>query len=181
MLYPKKIPFNFQRNGIYFMLFLMFFALVAYCFMLWQMIEISLATKLIVLRFLDTLMWIIPPALPIFFSVCQTIALIRLTKLNIFATDPAKVVVASDLTVMCFDKTGTLTQDSMEVKGYYDNTCKDIKQAINDEKGMKKGDDLKHTSNVFSYIQMLNYCKNPSLHVTVSTSSITNFLEMYQT
>lgn len=68
----------------------------------------------------------IPPALPIFFSICQTISLIRLSRKNVIGTDPAKLVVASEVSVMCFDKTGTITTDNIEVSGFTDSECKEL-------------------------------------------------------
>lgn len=109
MLYPKEIKFNFYRNGIYFLLITMFFGIIAYFAMLYKVIEVGVPSVLIIYRLFDAATWMIPPALPIFFNICQTISLLRLGKKKILATDPAKVVVAGDVSVMCFDKTGTLT------------------------------------------------------------------------
>ncbi|KAL4468757.1 hypothetical protein ABPG74_005260 [Tetrahymena malaccensis] len=130
MLYPKEIEFNFYRNGIYFILVLICLAMIAYLIELYFVIQVNLPTVLIIYRIFDVLTWIIPPALPIFFSICQTISLLRLGKKQILATDPAKVVVAGDVSIMCFDKTGTLTKDSMEIYGYCDYLCNQIKQKL---------------------------------------------------
>ena len=89
-------------------------------------------------RFFDAATWMIPPALPIFFGVCQSISLQRLSKQLIFAVDPAKTVIASDVEVMCFDKTGTLTKNAMEVVGYSDYNNNDISKVLLKPDNMKQ-------------------------------------------
>ncbi|EAR89099.1 E1-E2 ATPase family protein (macronuclear) [Tetrahymena thermophila SB210] len=138
MLYPKQISFNFYRNGIYFMLILIAIGIIIYFIELKFIIDTGIATTLIIYRFFDTATWMIPPALPIFFSVCQTVSLLRMGTKKILATDPAKVVVAGDVSIMCFDKTGTLTKDSMETYGYSDHNCNKIKQSLEYESEKEK-------------------------------------------
>ncbi|KAL4468761.1 hypothetical protein ABPG74_005264 [Tetrahymena malaccensis] len=138
MLYPKQITFNFYKNGIYFMLILIAIGIIVYFIELKFVIDTGIATSLIIYRFFDTATWMIPPALPIFFSVCQTVSLIRMGTKKILATDPAKVVVAGDVSIMCFDKTGTLTKDSMETYGYSDHSCQKIKQSLECESEKEK-------------------------------------------
>ncbi len=70
MLYPKKTEFLFFKKAIYFLLILMCVGVVVYLTELHWMIKIGLPEKLIVARFFDTALWMIPPALPIFFSIC---------------------------------------------------------------------------------------------------------------
>jgi cation-transporting ATPase 13A3/4/5 len=82
------------------------------------LIEENLPTKLFILRFFDTITWMIPPALPIFLSICQTIALIRLRGKGILGADTEKILQAGSVKIACFDKTGTLTTLSIEVSGY---------------------------------------------------------------
>jgi cation-transporting ATPase 13A2 len=82
------------------------------------MIDDKITTLLIVLRLADAVTWILPPAMPIFFSICQTVALIRIRKENILAVNPEKMAVAGKVTHMCFDKTGTLTTLGISVHGY---------------------------------------------------------------
>jgi hypothetical protein len=48
----------------------------------------------------------IPPALPIYFSICKSLALKRLRGLGIFGLDTEKTLVAGKVQTMCFDKTG---------------------------------------------------------------------------
>ncbi|EGR31366.1 hypothetical protein IMG5_111710 [Ichthyophthirius multifiliis] len=70
--------------------------------------------------FFDAITWIIPPAMPIFFAICQSMALVRLGYSHIIAVDPSQTVVASEIKLMCFDKTGTLTKNNMDVIGFCD-------------------------------------------------------------
>ncbi|KAL4468758.1 hypothetical protein ABPG74_005261 [Tetrahymena malaccensis] len=130
MLYPKHISFKFYTNATYFLLIMIIMGITVYFIELYFVISVKLPTLLIVYRFFDTVTWMIPAPLPIFFSICQTISLLRLGVKKVLATDPAKVVVAGDVSIMCFDKTGTLTKDQMEIYGYCDNTCSKIKESL---------------------------------------------------
>ncbi|KAL4500620.1 hypothetical protein ABPG72_003044 [Tetrahymena utriculariae] len=130
MLYPKQISFKFYTNATYFLLIMIAMGITAYSIELYFIIQVELPTLLIVYRFFDTVTWMIPAPLPIFFSICQTVSLIRLGIKKILATNPAKVVVAGDVSIMCFDKTGTLTKDLMEIYGYSDYTCSKIKESL---------------------------------------------------
>ena len=69
-------------------------------------------------RFLDAITWVIPPALPIFISMCMTFSLVRLKRINIFGIDPQKSLIAGKVNTICFDKTGTLTTIGIDVFGY---------------------------------------------------------------
>lgn len=53
--------------------------------------------------------WIIPPIYPIYFNLCYSFSLYRLTQKNIYGTEPFKTIVSGKVKTMCFDKTGTLT------------------------------------------------------------------------
>lgn len=85
------------------------------------MVEVGFSSYNILLRFADTITWMIPPALPIFFSICTSFALARLRALGVIGVDPDKILVAGKVQTMCFDKTGTLTTTGIDVLGYQKN------------------------------------------------------------
>lgn len=118
MLYPKTTYFGFFITGIKMALVLVFLATLSYICVLPLMFDKDVPTLLIILRFADSLTWLLPPALPIFYSICQTFAVYRLRNRDIISINSEKVVVAGGLEIMCFDKTGTLTINGMEVYGY---------------------------------------------------------------
>jgi cation-transporting ATPase 13A2 len=71
----------------------------------------------IVLRALDVITIIVPPALPMAMTVGISFAIWRLRKLKIFCISPNKVNISGKLTCICFDKTGTLTESGVTLVG----------------------------------------------------------------
>lgn len=69
------------------------------------------------LRALDLITIVVPPALPATLSIGTSFAIGRLRKLGIFCISPTRVNVAGKVNVVCFDKTGTLTEDGLDVLG----------------------------------------------------------------
>lgn len=53
------------------------FVCLAYFILLPEMIRDDITELLIILRFADAVTWIIPPAMPVFFEICRSIALVR--------------------------------------------------------------------------------------------------------
>jgi len=52
--------------------------LIIYFVVLPKMIELGFSDMIIAFRFGDAITWIVPPALPIFVSMCMTYSLVRL-------------------------------------------------------------------------------------------------------
>ena len=71
----------------------------------------------IIIRALDLITIIVPPALPATLTIGTSFALSRLRKKEIFCISPNRVNVAGTVDVMCFDKTGTLTEEGLDVLG----------------------------------------------------------------
>src|SRR5271169_4640562 len=71
----------------------------------------------IIVRALDLITIIVPPALPATLTIGTSFALSRLRKLEIFCISPNRVNVAGTVDIMCFDKTGTLTEEGLDVLG----------------------------------------------------------------
>ena len=69
------------------------------------------------LRALDLITVVVPPALPATLSIGTSFAISRLRKLGIFCISPSRVNVAGQINVCCFDKTGTLTEDGLDILG----------------------------------------------------------------
>ncbi|CAD8095021.1 unnamed protein product [Paramecium primaurelia] len=74
--------------------------------------------KLIIVRYLDAITWIIPPALPIFFSLNQTISLLKLKQIDIVGSNPIKTEDSGKIDTICFDKTGTLSTLGLQANDY---------------------------------------------------------------
>src|SRR5271168_2896076 len=71
----------------------------------------------IVVRALDLITVVVPPALPATLSIGTSFAIGRLRKFGIYCISPSRVNVAGQINVCCFDKTGTLTEDGLDILG----------------------------------------------------------------
>jgi cation-transporting ATPase 13A2 len=70
-----------------------------------------------ILRALDLITVVVPPALPATLSIGTSFALGRLRRLGIYCISPSRVNVGGKVNVCCFDKTGTLTEDGLDILG----------------------------------------------------------------
>lgn len=77
----------------------------------------QLPAYLVIVRALDLITIVVPPALPATLTIGTSFALSRLKKSKIFCISPTRINVAGKLDVVCFDKTGTLTEDGLDVLG----------------------------------------------------------------
>ncbi|GKZ27745.1 hypothetical protein AbraCBS73388_005594, partial [Aspergillus brasiliensis] len=80
-------------------------------------IRLGLSWHLIIVRALDLITIVVPPALPATLSIGTNFALSRLKAHKIYCISPQRVNVGGKLDVICFDKTGTLTEDGLDVLG----------------------------------------------------------------
>jgi P-type E1-E2 ATPase len=72
-------------------------------------------TSSIVIRTLDLVTIVVPPALPAAMTCGIVFAQRRLKKLNIFCISPRTINISGGINLFCFDKTGTLTEDGLDV------------------------------------------------------------------
>ena len=117
ILYPKPMDFKFYRDSIRFIcvLFLSAAAGMTYCLYLYISREESVRKTL--LRTLDVITIVVPPALPAAMTVGTVYAQSRLKKQGIFCISPARINVCGKLKLVCFDKTGTLTEEGLDMWG----------------------------------------------------------------
>jgi cation-transporting ATPase 13A3/4/5 len=80
-------------------------------------VRLKLAWHLIVVRALDLITIVVPPALPATLTIGTNFALSRLRRMQIYCISPQRVNVGGKLDIVCFDKTGTLTEDGLDVLG----------------------------------------------------------------
>ncbi|KAI0682979.1 Ca-transporting ATPase [Cytidiella melzeri] len=117
MLFPKPIGFKFYRDSIRFILVLAGLAGVGFCASAVQFVRLGIKWHTIMLRALDLITVVVPPALPATLSIGTSFAIGRLRKLGIFCISPSRVNVGGRINVCCFDKTGTLTEDGLDILG----------------------------------------------------------------
>lgn len=117
MLFPKPMGFKFYRDSFRFIGFLAGIAAVGFTASSVNFVKLGIAWHTIVVRALDLITVVVPPALPATMSIGTTFAIARLRKNEIFCISPNRVNIGGKVNVFCFDKTGTLTADGLDVLG----------------------------------------------------------------
>ncbi|OSC97098.1 Ca-transporting ATPase [Trametes coccinea BRFM310] len=117
MLFPKPTGFKFYRDSMRFIGVLAGVAGLGFCASAVQFVRLGVRWHTILLRALDLITVVVPPALPATLSIGTSFAIGRLRKLGIFCISPSRVNVAGQINVCCFDKTGTLTEDGLDILG----------------------------------------------------------------
>ncbi|WVQ83070.1 hypothetical protein IAT38_005208 [Cryptococcus sp. DSM 104549] len=117
MLFPKPMGFKFYRDSMNFIGVLAMIAGLGFAVSAVQFIHIGIHWTTIMLRALDLITIVVPPALPATLTIGTTFAIDRLRKSGIFCISPNRVNIGGKINVVCFDKTGTLTEDGLDVLG----------------------------------------------------------------
>ncbi|KZT19690.1 hypothetical protein NEOLEDRAFT_1158964 [Neolentinus lepideus HHB14362 ss-1] len=117
MLFPKPTGFKFYRDSIRFIVVLAGIAGLGFCASAVQFVRLGVPWHTILLRALDLVTVVVPPALPATLSIGTSFAISRLRKSGIFCIAPSRVNISGKVNVCCFDKTGTLTEDGLDILG----------------------------------------------------------------
>lgn len=121
MLFPKPSGFKFYQDSFKYIGVMAGIAAIGFSFSTVEFIKMNMDTKLIILRALDIITIVVPPALPATLTIGTNISLARLRHKLIFCISPNRVNVGGKLDIICFDKTGTLTEDGLDVLGVHVN------------------------------------------------------------
>jgi cation-transporting ATPase 13A2 len=117
MLFPKPSGFKFYRDSFRYISVMGGIAAVGFIASFVNFVRLHLAFHLIIVRALDLITIVVPPALPATLTIGTNFALSRLRKKEIYCISPQRVNVGGKLDIVCFDKTGTLTEDGLDVLG----------------------------------------------------------------
>lgn len=147
MLFPKPVGFKFYEDSFKYIGFMTVIAFFGFMYSTYNFIKLGLPKKLMILRALDIITIVVPPALPATLTIGTTFAINRLKKLEIFCISPTRVNVGGKLDILCFDKTGTLTEDGLDILGVhvannaegrreivFEDMIKDIKELVVEKK-----------------------------------------------
>lgn len=119
MLFPKPTGFKFYEDSFKYIGFMTIIAAIGFTYSTYNFIKLGIEKKVMILRALDIITIVVPPALPATLTIGTTFAIARLKKLQIFCIAPTRVNIGGKLDVLCFDKTGTLTEDGLDVLGLH--------------------------------------------------------------
>ncbi|NXH35649.1 AT132 ATPase, partial [Myiagra hebetior] len=117
ILYPKPVSFKFYKDAVKFVLFLALLALIGTVYSILILVRNQVPVGQIIIRALDLVTVIVPPALPAAVTVGSIYAQNRLKKEGIFCISPPRINLCGKLRLVCFDKTGTLTEEGLDVWG----------------------------------------------------------------
>ncbi|NXK00593.1 AT132 ATPase, partial [Corythaixoides concolor] len=142
ILYPKPVSFKFYKDAVKFVLFLAGLALVGTLYSVLILVKNQVPVGQIIIRALDLITVIVPPALPAAMTVGTIYAQNRLKKQGIFCISPPRINLCGKIRLVCFDKvsswdhgvhfgvggvrpgptvlspqTGTLTEEGLDVWG----------------------------------------------------------------
>ncbi|KAF4634651.1 hypothetical protein G7Y89_g3450 [Cudoniella acicularis] len=117
MLFPKPSGFKFYRDSFRYISVMGGIAMLGFVASFVNFVRLKLTWHLIIVRALDLITIVVPPALPATLTIGTNFALSRLRKKQIFCISPQRVNVGGKLDIVCFDKTGTLTEDGLDVLG----------------------------------------------------------------
>eukprot|EP00076_Gallus_gallus_P028647 XP_015152391.1 cation-transporting ATPase 13A2 isoform X2 [Gallus gallus] len=117
ILYPKPVTFKFYKDAVKFVLFLAVLAFIGTLYSMLIMVKNQVPVGQIIIRALDLITVIVPPALPAAMTVGSIYAQNRLKKRGIFCISPPRINLCGKIRLVCFDKTGTLTEEGLDVWG----------------------------------------------------------------
>ncbi|XP_023578301.1 cation-transporting ATPase 13A2 isoform X2 [Octodon degus] len=117
ILHPRPINFKFYKHSMKFVAALSVLALLGTVYSIFILHRNQVPVNEIVIRALDLVTVVVPPALPAAMTVCTLYAQGRLRAQGIFCIHPLRINLGGKLRLVCFDKTGTLTEDGLDVMG----------------------------------------------------------------
>ncbi|XP_013193380.1 polyamine-transporting ATPase 13A3 isoform X2 [Amyelois transitella] len=117
ILYPVPADFKFDRDSYKFIIILAFLAVLGLSYTVALKAYRSMTPGDIVLKALDIVTIVIPPALPAAMTVGRLYAVARLRAARVACLNTRAVNVSGSLDCVCFDKTGTLTEDGLDMWG----------------------------------------------------------------
>lgn len=117
ILHPRPISFKFYKHSMKFVAALSVLALLGTIYSIIILYRSRVPVNEIVIRALDLVTVVVPPALPAAMTVCTLYAQSRLRAQGIFCIQPLRINLGGKLRLVCFDKTGTLTEDGLDVMG----------------------------------------------------------------
>ncbi|KAG8231344.1 hypothetical protein J437_LFUL012254 [Ladona fulva] len=117
ILFPQPLAFKLYEDSLKFIFVLFCIAAVGMFYSTYLYLKRNVDTETIILRTLDIITIVVPPALPAAMTVGTVYSQNRLRRLGIFCISPPRINICGKIKLVCFDKTGTLTEDGLDLWG----------------------------------------------------------------
>nr|XP_042128168.1 polyamine-transporting ATPase 13A2 isoform X5 [Peromyscus maniculatus bairdii] len=104
ILHPRPISFKFYKHSMKFVAALSVLALLGTVYSIFVLCRNRVPVNEIVIRALDLVTVVVPPALPAAMTVCTLYAQSRLRTQGIFCIHPLRINLGGKLRLVCFDK-----------------------------------------------------------------------------
>ncbi|XP_046682889.1 polyamine-transporting ATPase 13A3 isoform X2 [Homalodisca vitripennis] len=117
ILFPKNYGFHLYHDSIKFLFLMSLIAVLGMCCSIYLYTLHGADLEDMILRSLDIITIVVPPALPAAMTIGSNYSLQRLKKQKIFSTSVSLISIWGKVKLICFDKTGTLTEEGLDVLG----------------------------------------------------------------
>lgn len=151
MLFPKPTGFKLYQDSFKYIGFMTLIAFIGFLYSTYNFIQLGLSKRIMILRALDIITIVVPPALPATLTIGTTFAVNRLRDKKIFCVAPSRVNIGGKLDIACFDKTGTLTEDGLDVLGVHPTKNAEGRKEIVFEEMIETIDQFENDVSVSSY------------------------------
>ncbi|XP_061113654.1 cation-transporting ATPase 13A2 isoform X2 [Conger conger] len=139
ILYPQPLNFRFYQDAIKFLLILGAVALIGTIYSISVLMRSATTMKELVIRSLDIITIVVPPALPAAITTGTIYAQRRLKKDGIFCISPPRINICGKISLFCFDKTGTLTEEGLDVWGVMEGSGAGFGELVPDPRLLPPG------------------------------------------
>lgn len=113
IMFPKPVDFKLNRHIQNFVTFLSCLAVIGFFYTLVLKTYRGVNWSDILIKSLDLITIVVPPALPAAMTIGTVYAQARLRKSGIYCISPRSINLSGCINCFCFDKTGTLTEDDL--------------------------------------------------------------------
>ncbi|XP_077288142.1 polyamine-transporting ATPase anne boleyn isoform X2 [Arctopsyche grandis] len=117
IMYPLPADFKFDRDSYKFIIILTVLAFLGLIYTVILKSGREITAGDIIIKSLDIITIVVPPALPAAMTVGRLYAISRLKKAQVYCINPRVINVCGSTSCVCFDKTGTLTEDGLDMWG----------------------------------------------------------------
>ncbi|SCU86635.1 LAFA_0E02102g1_1 [Lachancea sp. 'fantastica'] len=117
MIYSAERVSVGNKEALYFILFLLVFAIVASWYVWTEGTRMGRIQSKLIVDCILIITSVVPPELPMELTMAVNNSLAALSKFYVYCTEPFRIPLAGRIDVCCFDKTGTLTGEDLVFEG----------------------------------------------------------------